>query len=160
PAFVTTFCALLPWQLFETALSQTGNSLVGSQNLITKVYFPRLSIPVSSLISGLVDFAVGFVLLLILIVWYRVVLHHAFHPGWAVLAFPLFVVMALALALGVGLWLSALNVQYRDVRYVIPFITQLWFFVTPVVYPASMIGEKLGPKWQTIYGLNPMAGVV
>ena len=153
PYLVTTFCAMLPWQLFESAVTQAGNSLVGNQNLISKVYFPRLSIPISTIVSGLPDFGIAFVILLGMMGWYRVV------PGVAVLAVPLFVLLALAAALAVGLWLSALNVQYRDVRYAIPFLTRLWFFATPVVYPSDLV-RKLPAAWQVVYGLNPMAGVV
>ena len=145
-----TLCALLPWQLFAYALTQASNSVVAEQNLITKVYFPRVIIPVSSVLSGLVDFAIAFALLLAMMVWYG-----AF-PGWRVLTLPLFVLLALGAALAVGLWLSALNVQYRDFRYTIPFLTQFWFFATPVVYPSSLVPEK----WRLLYGLNPMAGVV
>jgi len=154
PYPVATFCALLPWQLFESSLTQAGNSLVGNQNLITKVFFPRLAIPISSILSAIPDFVIGLILLAGLMAWYGVA------PGWGMVALPLFVLLALGVALGVGLWLSALNVKYRDVRYAIPFLTRLWFFATPVIYPASTVGEKLGPKWQTIYGLNPMVGVV
>jgi lipopolysaccharide transport system permease protein len=153
PYAVLTLCAILPWQLFENSITQAGNSLVGSQNLITKVYFPRLSIPISSILSGLPDFLIGLALLAGLMAWYHI------RPGPALLALPLFIGLALALSLAVGLWLSAMNVQYRDVRYAIPFLARLWFFATPIVYPASIVG-KWGPTWQALYGLNPMAGVV
>src|SRR5579859_7502045 len=124
PVFV--YAALLPWQLFSNALSESANSLVGSQNLIKKVYFPRLVVPLSSVLSGLVDFAISFLVLLVLMAYYRI------SPTVAIVVLPLFVVFALATALSVGLWLSALNVQFRDVRYTIPFLTQFWMFVTPV----------------------------
>jgi len=148
PLFVLT--ALLPWQLFSYALTQSSNSLVNEQRLISKVYFPRLIVPLSSVLSGLVDFVVTFVLLLGMMAWYGTV------PGWAVLTVPFFVLLALASALAVGLWLSALNVQYRDFRYTIPFLTQFWLFLTPIAYPSSIVPEQ----WRLIYGLNPMAGVV
>ncbi len=148
PLFVLT--ALLPWQLFSYALTQSSNSLVNEQRLITKVYFPRLAVPLASVLSGLVDFAVAFVLVLGLMVWYAVPL------TWALLAVPLLVLFALAAALAVGLWLAALNVQYRDVRYTIPFLTQMWLFLTPVAYPSSLVPAE----WRPLYGLNPMAGVV
>lgn len=145
-----SLCALLPWQLFAYALTQASNSVVAEQNLITKVYFPRVLIPLSSVLSGVVDFAIAFVLLLGMMAWYGVA------PGWGIVTLPLFTLLALAAALAVGLWLSALNVQYRDFRYTLAFLTQLWFFATPVVYPSSLIPEK----YRLFYGLNPMAGVV
>lgn len=148
PVFV--YCALLPWQLFAFALSESSNSLVGNQNLITKVYFPRLVVPISAVLGGLVDFAIAFVILLALMAYYGIV------PGSAILTLPLFILLAIMTALGVGLWLSALNVQYRDVRYTIGFLTQFWLFATPVAYPSSLVPAK----WRALYGLNPMAGVV
>ncbi len=150
PYPVYTFCALIPWQLFATSLTNAGNSLVGSQNLITKVYFPRLVIPISSIISGLVDFAIAFVILIILMAWYGI------YPGPAIWTLPLFILLAFTSALAVGLWLSALNVEYRDIRYVIPFLTQFWMFASPIAYPAKIVPEA----WQWVYGLNPMVGVV
>ncbi|MCE9608427.1 MAG: ABC transporter permease [Planctomycetia bacterium] len=146
--FVLT--ALVPWQLFSYALAQSSNSLVAEQRLITKVYFPRLIIPVASVLSGFVDFFVTFALLLGMMLWYG-------SPfSWSILTVPLFAVFALLTALTFGLWLSALNVQYRDVRYTIPFLTQFWMFLTPVAYPASLVPEA----YRNWYGLNPMAGVV
>lgn len=150
PYPVFAYCALLPWTLFVRALTEAGNSLVGNQNLITKVYFPRLVVPIAAVLSGLVDFAVSFLLMIVLMAWYGMV------PTVAVIALPLFMVMALATSLGVGLWLSALNVQYRDIRYAIPFLAQLWLFLTPVAYPASLVPEQ----WRALFGLNPMAGVI
>ena len=146
------FClaALLPWQLFASSLTQAGNSLVGSQNLITKVYFPRLLIPASSMISALVDLAIAFTVLVAMMIAYRVV------PTLAILALPLFVLLAFMTALAAGLWLSALNVEYRDIRYVIPFLTQFWMFVTPIAYPSSLVPDR----WRWIMSLNPMTGVV
>ena len=150
PYPVFTYCALLPWQLFAYALAESSNSLVTNERLITKVYFPRLVVPISSVLGGLMDFAVAFVLLLGMMAYYGIV------PHLAILALPLFILLAVMTALGVGLWLSALNVKYRDVRYTINFITQFWLFATPVAYPSSLVPER----WRALYGLNPMAGVV
>ncbi len=156
PYALFVLAALLPWQSFAYALTQSSNSLVAEQRLITKVYFPRLIVPVASVLSGLVDFLVAFGLFLGLMAlgpvmgWFSVPLTPA------VLAVPVFVVFAILSALAAGLWLSALNVQYRDVRYTIPFLTQFWLFVTPVAYPASLVPAAYRP----LYGLNPMAGVI
>lgn len=150
PYPIFSFAALVPWTFFSQGLSQSANSLVGSQNLITKVYFPRLAIPIASVLAGLIDFALAFVVLLGMMLFYGIV------PGPAVVALPALLLLALVTALGAGLWLSALNVQFRDVRYIVPFLTQLWLFVTPIAYPSSLLGEP----WRTVYGLNPMAGVV
>lgn len=150
PYALFVLAALIPWQLFAYALTQSSNSLVNEQRLITKVYFPRLIIPIASVLSGLVDFFVAFVLMLIAMAIYGLV------PTLAVLSVPIFVVFALLAALAVGLWLSALNVQYRDVRYTIPFLTQFWLFATPVAYPASIVPEQ----YRALYGINPMVGVV
>jgi homopolymeric O-antigen transport system permease protein len=151
-----SFAGLLPWTLFALGISQSSNSLVTSANLIKKVYFPRLVIPASSVFAGLVDFVLAFVLLLGMMAYYRV------GPSIAILWLPYLVVLAVAATLGVGIWLAALNVQYRDVRYVVPFFVQIWLFVTPVIYPSSKVVAKLAekglPGW--LYGLNPMAGVV
>lgn len=148
PVFV--YCALLPWQLFAHALSESSNSLVANERLLTKVYFPRLLIPTSSVLGGLVDFAVAFIILLLMMAWYGI------RPSWAIVTLPAFVLLAMASALGVGLWLSALNVRYRDVRYTIGFLIQFWLLATPVAYPSSLIPGR----WRALYGLNPMAGVV
>lgn len=150
-----SLAALLPWQLFSYALTQASNSVVAEQRLITKVYFPRLIIPLASVLSGLVDFAIAFVLLLAMIGGYAW-LGHDVALTWAVLTTPLWVLFAVAAALAVGLWLAALNVEYRDFRYTLPFLTQFWLFVTPVAYPSSLVPEV----WRPLYGLNPMAGVV
>lgn len=150
PYPVFAYSALLPWSLFAHALNESSNSLVNNQSLITKVYFPRLIIPIAPLFVGLVDFGIAFVVLLGLMLFYGIL------PGFALLTAPLFVLLALVTALAVGMWLSALNVQYRDVRYTIPFLTQLWLFATPVAYPSSLLPEP----WRSLYGLNPMAGVV
>jgi lipopolysaccharide transport system permease protein len=148
PVFV--YAALLPWQLFAFTLTESSNSLVVNQHLITKVYFPRLAVPIAAVLGGLVDFGISFCVLLLLLFYYGIA------PAFTVLALPLFVALAIATALGAGLWLSALNVQYRDVRYTIPFLTQFWLFATPVAYPSSLVPER----WRVLYGLNPMAGVV
>lgn len=150
PYPVFTFCALLPWQLFAHALTESSNSLVTNERLITKVYFPRLVVPIAAVLGGLVDFAIAFLILLGMMAYYGIV------PGWAIVTLPGFLLLAIMTALGVGLWLSALNVQYRDVRYTINFLIQFWMFATPVAYPSSLVPEK----WRPLYGLNPMAGVV
>jgi lipopolysaccharide transport system permease protein len=144
------FAGLVPWTFFSNALSQSSNSLVGNQHLITKVYFPRLVIPVSAVLSGTLDFVIAFIVLLGMMIYYGV------YPGIAVFTIPLFFLLALITALGTGLWLSALNVEFRDVRYIVPFLTQFWLFATPVAYPSSMLSEP----WRILYGLNPMVGVV
>ncbi len=145
-----SFTALVPWTFFAQGLSQSSDSLVGSSNLIKKIYFPRLAIPIGTVCSGMVDFSLAFIVLLILCSSYGV------YPTHRLLALPLFVILALITALGVGLWLSALNVKYRDVKYVVPFFTQVWMFATPIAYPSSLIQGN----WRILYGLNPMAGVV
>ena len=150
PYPVFTFCALLPWQLFAYSLGEAGNSLVANQNLITKVYFPRVVIPLAATMGGLLDFVIAFGVLLVMMLFYRIT------PTGAVWMLPLFVLLALITALGAGLWLSALNVEYRDVRYTIPFLTQFWMFLTPIAYPSSMVPEQ----WRALYGINPMVGVV
>jgi lipopolysaccharide transport system permease protein len=150
PYPIFAYAALLPWQLFAYALSESANSLVGNQHLIKKVYFPRLVVPIAAVLAGLVDFAIAFIVLLGLMAYYSI------RPTAAIVVLPLFILLAVASALSVGLWLSALNVQFRDVRYTIPFLTQFWLFATPVAYPSSLIPEK----WRALYGLNPMAGVV
>jgi lipopolysaccharide transport system permease protein len=150
PYSIFAYTALVPWTFFANGLSQSSNSLVGSSNLITKVYFPRLVIPISTVISGVVDFSLAFLVLLAMMFYYGIV------PTINILWLPLFLLLALVASLGVGLWLSALNVEYRDVRYVVPFITQFWMFATPIAYPSSLLSEP----WRTIYGLNPMVGVV
>lgn len=150
------YAALLPWQLFAYSLTQASNSLVASQNLIKKVYFPRLAIPISAVLAGLVDFALAFLILIGMIAYYDLRGIYSFELSAHLLFLPLFALLALASALTVGLWLSALNVQYRDIRYTLPFITQFWLFATPIAYPSSLVPEQ----WRTLYGLNPMAGVV
>lgn len=151
PYPVFSYVALLPWQLFANALTRSGGSLVGSANLITKVYFPRLVIPISSLGASLVDFLFSFLVLIGLMVFYKIQI------TWNVLWLPLFLLFALATAFAVGLWLSALNVQYRDVQQMIGPIVSAWMYASPVVYSASIIPSA---KWQVVYALNPMAGVI
>ncbi len=148
PVFV--YAALVPWTFFANGLTQSSNSLVGNANLITKVYFPRLIIPVSSVLSGFLDFLFSFAVLLGMMIYYKM------PPSLNMVWLPLLLMLAWAVSLGVGLWLSALNVKYRDVRYLVPFLIQSWLFATPVAYPSSLLSEP----WRTIYGLNPMVGVV
>jgi len=150
PYPVFAFLALVPWTYFANALTQAGNSLVEQQQLLTKVYFPRLLLPLASVVAGLVDLAISFLMLLALLAWYHIV------PSPRIIAVPALVVLAAASALAPGLWLAALNVQYRDVRHVIPFLVQIWMFITPVAYSSGLIPER----WRPLYGLNPMAGVV
>ena len=151
PYPVFSYAALLPWQLFSGALSRSTSSLVGNANLLTKIYFPRLIIPFSATISGLVDFSVSFVVLLGLMAYYGIA------PTFAILWLPLLVLFVLVTALSVGLWLSALNVQYRDVQHVIPFLIQAWMFASPIVYSAELIP---GGLWRVAYGVNPLVGVI
>jgi lipopolysaccharide transport system permease protein len=150
PYPIFSYTALLPWGLFTTALNTASRSLTANQNMVTKIYFPRLVLPLASVLGGLVDFAIAFVILIGLLFYYRVT------PTAAVWTLPIFIVLALITALGTALWLSAINVQYRDVNYVLPFLTQFWLFLTPVAYSAKVISDK----WQMVYSLNPMAGVV
>jgi lipopolysaccharide transport system permease protein len=150
PYPVFTFTALLPWQLFAFSLTNSSQSLVGSQNLVSKVYFPRLVIPIASVLPGLVDFAISFLVLIGMLIYYQIPL------TVRILSLPLFLLLAVASALAVGIWLSALNVKYRDIRYVVPVMTLFWQYATPVAYSASLIPEK----WRWLYGLNPMTGVV
>jgi len=150
PYPIFSFAALVPWTFFAYGLNQSSNSLVASANLIQKVYFPRLVIPISSVISGVVDFFLAFLVLLGMMLFYGI------HPTVNILWLPLLLMLVFVTALGVGLWLAALNVEYRDVRYMVPFIIQFWMFATPIAYPSSLLPEP----WRTLYGLNPMVGVV
>ena len=150
PYPIFAYTALVPWTFFAHALGQASNSLVGSSHLVKKVYFPRLVVPLASVLSGIIDFLLAFGVLIVLMMWYGV----GFSPR--VLAVPLLILEVVVTALGVALWLSALNVEYRDVRYAVPFLTQFWLFATPVAYPSSLLTEP----WRTLYGLNPMVGVV
>jgi lipopolysaccharide transport system permease protein len=148
PLFAYT--ALVPWQFFAFGLTESANSVVANERLVTKVYFPRLIIPLARIFAGLVDFALAFIVLIGMMVWYGV------RPSLAVIALPFFLAFAVATTLGVGLWLSALNVQYRDVRYAVTFVVQFWLFASPVVYSSTLVPVR----WRAWYGLNPMAGVI
>lgn len=150
PYPVMVFAAMLPWQFFATAMAEASNSLIGNANLISKVYFPRLVIPASAVITSFVDFLVSGAILVGLMAWYR------FLPGWRILTLPLFTTIAFAAAMGVGLWLTALNVKYRDFRYIVPFIVQFGLYVSPVGFSSSIVPEK----WRLLYSLNPMVGVI
>lgn len=149
PYPIFTFAALVPWTLFSNGLTQATNSLVGSSNLIKKVYFPRLIIPVASVLAGIVDFLLAFAILIVLMLFYGTT------PTLNTLWLPVFLVMTIVASLAVSFWLSALNVEYRDVKYVIPFLSQIWLFATPIAYSGALLSEP----WRTIYGLNPMVGV-
>ncbi len=174
PYPIFSYAALVPWTFFANGLTLSSNSLVTSSNLIKKVYFPRLVVPISSVISGLVDFGLAFVVLFAMMIFYGIsplnrpldlpllfpagfdFLPTVFGASYNILFLPYFLLLALTTSLGVGLWLSAMNVQFRDVRYLVPFMTQIWMFATPIAYPSSLLSEP----WRTIYGLNPMSGVV
>lgn len=151
PYPIFSYAALVPWTFFANGLSESANSLVGSQNLIKKVYFPRLVIPISTVGSGMIDFTLAFLVLLGMMLFYGIV------PTINVIWLPLLLLLAFITSLGAGLWLSALNVQFRDVRYVVPFLVQFWLFATPIAYPSSLIEN---PVLRVVYGINPMAGVV
>jgi len=144
------YSALLPWMYFAASLQNATNTIVENQRVITKVYFPRLALPLSSVLSGLVDFGVSFLMFVAMMIYFGL------RPSAAILWLPAFLLLALLTALGVGLWLSALNAIYRDVRYVVPFLVQFWMFASPVAYPSSLVPER----WRWVYGLNPMAGVI
>jgi lipopolysaccharide transport system permease protein len=150
PYPIFAYTALVPWSFFAQGLTQASNSLVGSANLIKKVYFPRLAVPIAAVTSGLVDLALAFMVLLGMMLYFGIV------PGIKILWLPLLLLLTLTTSLGVSLWLSALNVHFRDVRHIIPFLTQLWMFATPIAYPSSLLSEP----WRTLYSLNPMVGVV
>ena len=150
PYPIFAYAALLPWQLFAQTLNASANRLVFNKQLITKVYFPRLIMPFSSVFVGLIDFCLSFIVLLGLMYYYGI------SPTVAIIVLPLFILLTIITALAVGLWLAALNVQYRDVQYTIPFLTQLWLFATPIVYSSSIVPEP----WRNLYALNPMVGVV
>jgi len=150
PYPIFSYTALIPWTLFSKALQDASRSLVSNSHMITKVYFPRMVLPLSSVLAGVVDFLIAFVVLLGMMVFYKI------PPTVNVWILPLFLLLALVTAVGVGLWLSALNVLFRDINYVLPFLTQFWMYLTPIAYPTSMIPSE----WQMIYALNPMTGVV
>lgn len=150
PYPIYTFCALLPWNYFARSLTDSSDSLVSSSHLITKVYFPRLILPLSKVLAGFVDFAIAFTILILLMVWYQIL------PSYGVFLLPLFILVAILSAFGIGLWLTALNVKYRDIKFVVPFVVQLWMYSSPVAYSISLIPAN----WQWLYGLNPMVGVI
>lgn len=150
PYPIFSFAALVPWTFFAQGLTNSSNSLVGSANLITKVYFPRIIIPLSSVVSGLLDFIIAFAVLIGMMIFYGI------YPTINIIWLPFLLLLAFITALGVGMWFSALNVEYRDVRYVVPFLIQIWLFATPIAYPSSLLSEP----WRTLYGINPMVGVV
>ena len=150
PYPIFSYAALVPWTFFATALTQASNSLVVSANMVKKIYFPRLTLPIATVLAGVIDFVLAFMVLLGMMLFYGLL------PTINVLWLPFFLLLALITSLGVSLWLSAMNVQFRDVHYTIPFLTQAWLFVTPIAYPSSLLSEP----WRTLYGLNPMAGVV
>lgn len=154
PYILMVFAGMLPWQFFSNALSESSNSLVGNSNLITKVYFPRLIVPASSVITTLVDFAISFGIMLAMMVWFR------FMPGWQILLLPVFLLLAFVCAFGVGLFLTALNVKYRDFRYIIPFIIQFGLYITPVGYSSSHALQNLPSKYHWLFQANPMVGVI
>jgi lipopolysaccharide transport system permease protein len=150
PYPIFAYAALVPWTFFANGLNQSSNSLVGSANLIKKVYFPRLVVPISSVTSGLLDFVLAFIVLLGMMLFYDI------YPTMNILWLPFLILLTFVSALGVGLWLSALNVHFRDVRYTVPFLTQFWLFASPIAYPSSLLSEP----WRTLYGINPMVGVI
>ena len=154
PYAIMVFAGLLPWQFFSTALSSSSQSLVSNANLITKVYFPRLIIPSSTVVVAFVDFAVSFLILILMMIWYW------FAPGWRILTLPLFIIIAFFAALGSGLFITALNVRYRDFRYVIPFLVQFGLYVSPVGFSSSVIHKKIGDLGFLAYSINPMVGVI
>ena len=150
PYPVFTYCALLPWTYFARSLTDSSDSLVGSSELITKVYFPRIILPISKVFAGLIDLSIAFIILIGMMFWYRIA------PTAGILLLPVFIIVAMLAALGVGFWFTALNVLYRDVKFVVPFLVQFWMYASPVAYSTSLIPDK----WKWIYGLNPMVGVV
>ena len=150
PYPVFSFAALVPWTFFANGVSQSSNSMVMNANMIKKVYFPRLIVPVATIMSGIVDFVLAFAVLLLMMLFFGIM------PTRNVIWLPALLLLALVTSLGVGLWLTAMNVQFRDVRYAVPFLIQAWLFITPIAYPSSLLEEP----WRTLYGLNPMAGVV
>lgn len=150
PYPILVFAAMLPWQFFANALSECSNSLIGNANLISKVYFPRLIVPISSVVVSFVDFMISGIILLALMAWYN------FVPDWRILTLPLFICIAFAASMGVGLWFAALNVEYRDFRFIVPFVVQFGLYISPVGFSSAIIPEK----WRLLYSLNPMVGVI
>lgn len=154
PHALLVMAAMLPWQFFATAMTEASNSLIGNSNLISKIYFPRLIVPASSVITSFVDFLITLGLMALMMAWYR------FVPDWRVFALPLFMLLAFGAAFGIGLWLCALNVEYRDFRYIVPFLVQFGVYVSPVIFTSADIGNKLGATVAHFYALNPMVGVI
>jgi lipopolysaccharide transport system permease protein len=150
PYPILVFAAMLPWQFFSNALSAAGDSLVGNANLISKIYFPRLIIPTSAVVTSFIDFLISGIILAVLMVWYQ------FVPEWRILSLPIFITIAFAAAMGVGLWITALNVKYRDFRYIIPFIAQFGLYISPVGFSSSIVPDQ----WRLLYSINPMVGVI
>jgi lipopolysaccharide transport system permease protein len=150
PYAIMVFAGMLPWTFFSSALSDSSNSVVGSANLISKVYFPRLIVPLAAVGVALVDFAINFMMLVVLMIWYQLV------PGWQIVLLPGFVVLAVLAALGPGLWLTAVNVKYRDVRYIIPFLVQLGLYMSPIGYSSSIVPDQ----WRLLYSINPVVGII
>lgn len=150
PYPLLVFSAMLPWQFFASSLSESSNSLISNSSLISKIYFPRIIIPASSVIVSLVDFLISFSILLVLMVWYK------FLPGWQILTLPLFILMAFGASFGTGLWLASLNVKFRDFRYIVPFMVQFGLYISPVGFSSNLVPEK----WRLLYSLNPMVGVI
>jgi len=150
PYPILVFAAMLPWQLFSTALSECSNSLIANANLLSKVYFPRLVVPTSAVVVSFVDFAISGIILVALMVWF------AYVPSWRIVTLPLFTLIALAASLGVGLWMASLNVQYRDFRYIVPFLVQFGLYISPVGFSSSIVPDQ----WRLLYSLNPMVGVI
>ena len=150
PYPILVFSAMLPWQFFSSALSDSSGSLIGNANLISKIYFPRIVVPASTIIVCIVDFLISFAIMIGLMVWYK------FMPGWTILTLPLFCLMATAASMGAGMWLSALTVKYRDFRYVVPFFVQFGLYISPVGFSSSVVPAK----WRLLYSLNPMVGVI
>lgn len=158
PYPIFSFTGLLPWTLFAKAINDAGRSMVANRSMITRIYFPRMVIPLASVLSGLVDFFLAFLVYIAMMIYYNFAPNSTYQIVLtpAIFTLPLFLLLALVTSLGVGLWFATLNVNYRDINYILPFFTQVWLFLTPVIYPSSMLSEK----WQLIYSLNPMAGVV
>ncbi len=154
PYPILVFTGMLPWQFFSTALSEAGNSLVTNSNLISKVYFPRLVVPASTVITCLVDFFISAAFLVVLMVWYQ------FLPSWRIVTLPFFLMLSLAASMGAGLWLSAMMVKYRDFRFIVPFIVQFGVYISPVAFPSEQVLKKFGSLWFRVYSINPMVGVI
>jgi lipopolysaccharide transport system permease protein len=150
PYAIMVFAAMLPWQFFSTALSESSNSLISNANLISKIYFPRLIVPAASVITSFVDFLISFSILVAMMAWFN------YWPDWRILSLPLFMALAFGVAIGAGLWLCALNVEYRDFRYIVPFIVQFGLYISPVGFSSSIVPEQ----WRLLYSLNPMVGVI